>query len=217
MFTQAKMKLFLTAKHLLYREALLYQLLLIDDSVMAGEASTGVETLERLRHVDANVLIIEEDLKDNDGLTIAEFALQQQPNLAILLLVDSTISQSRLSIYLESGIKCVISKAQPINELIRALHYLSDGQVYIDSEVIGIGKSGNAKQSKLLSQLSEREREVADMIAQRIAIKHIAEKLGVSNKTVHTYKDRVLVKLGLERLPELIVFINRYDRFDDRV
>lgn len=203
------MRLFLSATHLLYREALLFQLLLMDELTLAGEASNGVETLARLGSANATILVIEENLLDNDGLTISEIALQKDPDLIILLLVDAPITQKRLSIYLEAGIKSVISKQQPISDLVRALHYLHSGQIFVDPQVISSVKPSMV-QKEQLNQLSEREREVAEMIASRVAIKDIADQLGVSNKTVHTYKDRVLVKLGLERIPELIVFVNRY-------
>jgi two-component system response regulator FimZ (fimbrial Z protein) len=47
-------------------------------------------------------------------------------------------------------------------------------------------------------------------MASRLPVRDIAGRLGVSCKTVHSYKDRIFVKLGFERLPELILFMQRH-------
>lgn len=206
-------RLFITVEQLMFREALLYQLLMHEEVDLVGESSTGVDTLERIGRCNANVLVIEEDLKDNDGLTVSEIALSRNPALAILLLVDSAISPSRLAIYLEAGIKSVVAKNQPVQELIKTLHYIKRGQVYVDTECYrpqATQVPAGARNVEMFHALSEREREVAQLMAQRVAVKAIADQLGVSYKTVHSYKDRILVKMGFERLPELVLFMKRF-------
>ena len=206
----SQIKLFVTIDSPLYREAILYRLLLQPDIDLVGESSTGVETLSKLGRNNTDVLIIEENLRDNDGLSISEIALRENPSLSILLLVDTQISQSRLSIYLAAGIKTVVSKTQTNQELIKALFYIRTGQVYIDGEQFRTrNRESNATQNKFY-ELSEREKEVAQLIAKRVTIKEIASQLGVSNKTVHTYKERILIKMGFERQPELMLFMHRY-------
>src|SRR5690606_22422305 len=115
---------------------------------------------------------------------------------------------NRLAIYLEAGIKAVVSKHQPIQDLVKTLFYIRNGQVYV-----GAWQKPDAPSQGMLNAynaLSGREREVARLIASRTPIKDIAEQLGVSCKTVHSYKDRIFVKLGFERLPELILFMKRH-------
>ena len=203
-------RLFLTMQKLMYREALLYQFMLLDKVSLVGESSTGVHTLESIEESGANVLIIEEDLPDNDGLTISEIALEQDPSLIIVLLVDKEISRNRLAIYLESGIKSVISSQQPISELVKVLNYIMGGQIYIGSEYYPTTAPHKDVEIDVFQSLSQREQEVALFIAKRMEIKLIAETMGVSNKTVHSYKDRILTKMGFERLPELVLFMQRY-------
>ncbi len=203
-------RLFITVDKLLFRECLLYQLILQDEVDLVGESATGVDTLAKLSESGANVLIIEEDLKDNDGLTISEIALSQNPSLSIMLLVDSAISTNRLAIYLEAGIKSVITKHQPVQELIKALHYIKNGHVYVDADHYRPIPAVVEADLEVFNSLSEREREVAQLIAQRVSVKSIAEQLGVSYKTVHSYKDRIFVKMGFERLPELVLFMKRF-------
>ena len=135
-------------------------------------------------------------------------ALNLQPTLNIMLIVDTTISAKRLTIYLQSGIKTVVSKDQPISELLEALRYIENGQPYVGNEVYQ--NSARQKQITVFSSLSDRERQVAMMMADRIPAKLIAEELGVSHKTVHSYKDRVFTKLGIDRVVDLIVFVQRY-------
>lgn len=203
-----KLRLYVTIGQRLFRDSLLFQLLLHNEIDLVGESETGIDTMNSLESARPGVLIIEENLPDNDGLTIAEHALSERPSLAVLLISDTPVSANRLAIYLEAGIKAVVSKHQPIQDLVKTLFYIRNGQVYVgawqkpDSPSQGMLNAYNA--------LSGREREVARLIASRIPIKDIAEQLGVSCKTVHSYKDRIFVKLGFERLPELILFMKRH-------
>lgn len=205
--------LHLTVNNLLYREAILFQLLKVQGIQIVGESSLGSETLEILRHRSAEILILEEGLDDNDGLTIAEIALSNLPGLNVILLVEKPVRESRMAIYLEAGLKCVVPKSASIRDLMRALSYVRNGQVYVDP-VMHWGKDRGSQKSKgvALSVLSEREQAVASLMAQYKSIKDIAKELGVSQKTVHTYKDRILVKMDMECLQELILYLSRMQR-----
>jgi len=217
-------RLFVTMKQRLYRDALLRELVNQDDIVFVGESSSGSGTLSLLENNIASTLIIEENLEDNDGLTVSEMALLRNPSLTIVLLVDTEVSRNRLAIYLDSGIKAVVSKTQDVQGLSRAINYTRKGQVYIDAahyrNQSGISTTSIQAQSsskiktdrlniELFYSLSVREREVAKCMAQRISVMSIAEQLGVSNKTIHTYKERIMIKLRCRRLPELILFMQR--------
>jgi|GEM_PF-355698 len=207
-------RLFLTITQRIYRDVLLHELINQEDVDLVGESSSGSETLCLLSACSPTTLIIEENLLDNDGLTISELALEQNPSLTIILLVDSDINRNRLSIYLDSGIKSVVSKTQAIYDLSRALNYTRTGQVYIDAERYRLvpGRA-TLKESvcaaEKLNLLSEREQEVAMLIAQRMPVMEIAAQLGVSYKTIYTHKERILTKLDFRRLPELILLIKR--------
>lgn len=203
-----RVRLYVTMDQRLVRDSLLFQLLLHDDIDLVGESETGIETLSRLPLTRPGILIIEENLRDNDGLTIAENALNLMPSLSVMLVTDTPVSAGRLAIYLESGIKAVVSKHQPIQDLVKTLYYIRNGQVYVSP-----WQQPDIEAQELLNSyhaLSGREREVAQLMASRVPIKDIAEQLGVSCKTVHSYKDRIFVKLGFERLPELILFMKRH-------
>lgn len=208
--TRNDIRLFVTIDKRLYRDAILYQLLLEENIDLIGESATGVATLEQLATAKPQVLIIEEALQDNDGLTISEVALSRQPALSVLLLVERPVSPARLAIYLESGIKAVVAKTQPVQELIKTLHYIRNGQVYVDAESCQTADATAAPELEAFHALSAREREVARLMAERVAFKAIADRLGVSYKTVHSYKDRIFIKMGFERQPDLMLFMKRF-------
>ncbi len=208
MVGQRKIRLYVTVGQRMLRDSLLFQLLLNDDVELVGESETGVDTLNRLSATRPGVLLIEENLQDNDGLTIAESALSLQPSLSVLLISDTPVSTGRLAIYLEAGIKAVVSKHQPVQELMKTLLYIRNGQVYVSARNRGAEDTPTALAA--YRALSGREREVAHLMASRVPVRDIAEQLGVSCKTVHSYKDRIFVKLGFERLPELILFMHRH-------
>ena len=208
--TKDDIRLYVTIDKRLYRDAILYQLLLEENIDLVGESATGVDTLEQLPTVRPTVLIIEEALQDNDGLTIAEVALSNHPALSVLLLVERPVSPARLAIYLESGIKTVVAKTQSVQELIRSLHYIRNGQVYVDEDSCQAPANTTSPDLEAFHALSAREREVARLMADRVAFKTIADRLGVSYKTVHSYKDRIFIKMGFERQPDLMLFMKRF-------
>lgn len=203
---QRRLRLYVTVGQRLLRDSLLFQILLHNEVELVGESDTGVDTLNRLRTARPSVLVIEENLQDNDGLTIAEHALTVNPGLSVLLLSDTPVSSGRMAIYLEAGIKAVVSKDQPVQELIKTLFYIRNGQVYVGNW----HRETTPGAMVAYQALSGREREVAKLMASRIPVREIAGQLGVSCKTVHSYKDRIFVKLGFERLPELILFMQRH-------
>lgn len=212
-------RLYIILKERIYRDSLLFDFAHHKDIELVGESSKGMEALNWLEASSPTTLLIEENLFDTDGLTVSELALLKCPTLNIVLLVDSVVSQKRLAIYLDSGIKSVISKAQPMQDLLDAVSYTRNGQIYIsanncrsesDPSDLSLAELG------LLDQfyaLSEREQEVASYIAKQWPLSKIADLLGVSHKTVHTYKERIFVKLGFQRLTELVVFVQRLNYY----
>ena len=224
MFTRTPLNLFVTVDKLIFREAILLQLVQLPYLNLVGESSSGADTLKQLALCAPNLLIIEEDLQGKDGLTLAEIALSKEPSLIIILLVETEITESRLKIYLESGVASVVPKTQPVSKLIKTIHYVRNGQSYIDPEHLTQARTlipntpGSQDTSvkpralidlDLYHVLSEREQEVAGLIAARVSIKEIAERLELSHKTVHTYKERILVKMGFEQMSELLLFMKR--------
>lgn len=210
-----RIRLFLTLKERLYRDALLHDLMQQTDIDFVGEAVDGAQTLQFIAEGKASTLLIEEDLGDIDGLTVSEMLISKQPSLSIVLLVDKPVSQNRLAIYLDSGVKAVVSKQQAIQELVLALHYTRNGQIYIGNPYhVGTAHSPftyeiGKQQLDRFEGLSDREQEVAKLLADHLSLVDIASQLGVSNKTIHTYKDRIFVKLGFEKPAELVLFIKR--------
>ena len=218
MDTPKRLNVFVTVSKLMFREALLLKLLSLPSMNLVGESSCGADTLGKLDQCRLDLLIIEEELIDNDGLTVSEIALNKQPSLIVILLVESVISESRLKIYLESGIASVVPKTQPVQNLIKAISYVQNGRIYVDPDTC---HAEHRRDAASLAQeltwaglapylsLSERERDVADMLAQQITIKDIAGKFGLSIKTIHTYKDRILIKTGCTGAPELMLYMQR--------
>jgi len=212
-----KIRLFITVEQRLYRDAVLLDLVHQKDIDIVGESSEGAETLRLLNYFTPSTLIIEENLKDMDGLTIAETALLKHPSLTIILLVDTEINQNRLAIYLDAGIKSVIAKTQSLKDLNKAVNYTRNGQIYVDVAQSSPLQTSQNQHPHICANfnatnfysLSEREQEVAKFIANHVPLKNIAEELGLSHKTIHTYKERILIKLGIERIPELVIYMKR--------
>lgn len=202
-------QLFIATQERLFRDAVLLELVQQPDVRLVGEAARGREVLSQLDHSAATTLIIEENLPDVDGLTVSEMALARLPLLSIILLVDQPVSENRLAIYLEAGIKSVVPKTLPLRSLHEAIHYTRNGQPYVLMPSSHTDRREPCIDLSLYDALSSREQEVARHIANHQSTRDIADQLKVSSKTVHTYKERILVKLGCQKLPEMQVYMRR--------
>lgn len=208
MESEQTLRAFITIEKKMVRDGLLYHLLNLPEFDLVGDASNGFDTLKQLGICKPDMLIVDEDLSDQDGLTVSEIALSNMPTLNIILLVDSIISDARLAIYLDSGIKSVVAKTQSIDQLIKTVRYVQHGQTFVDPNNC-LKKEDDLGMNAVFKILSHREIEVAMLLASQVSIKKIAELLCVSPKTVHTYKDRILIKMQCDRMQDLVLRMKR--------
>lgn len=175
---------------------------------VVGEASNGEDAIEQARRLRPDVLVMDMSMPGVDGAAAAERISRELPEVRVLALTayDDQVSVMRM---LQSGaVGYVLKRASP-GELVNAIRTVASGSAYVDPLLAGSllrGPSGPAgdDRSELTQPLSDREAEVARRIAWGESHKVIATSLGISTKTVETYKARVSDKLGLRSRAELV-------------
>jgi len=173
-----------------------------------GEASSGRETLQRLREESWDLVILDIAMPDRSGLDI----LQQIRAGGTRVLVLSGFPERQYALnVLRAGASGFVEKTSPPEELLKAVHAVLKGKRYVSStlaELLVDGLDGD-NDKPVHSRLSEREFQVFCKLAAGRAVSEIAAELCISVKTVSTYRARILEKMNLSNNADLTSYALR--------
>ncbi len=203
-------EILLVDDHRIVRNGLRLTIQQHSDLVVVGEASDGRSALEQATALAPDLVIMDIHLPDIDGILVSRQILERQPSIKIITL-SADADMILVNSALQSGVSGYILKDSPPEQLIQAIRSGSEGKIYLCPEVATAVVQGYKK--TLLAQdphlLSERERQVLKLIAQGRRNKEIAAELGVSTKSVETYRSRMMAKLGYANAAELVRYAVR--------
>lgn len=196
--------------HAVFRVALRTLLEKENDLTVVAEAADGPETLRAAADNEVDVVLLDLNMPGLSGSRVAEALLEEQPNLAIVVLTmheDEYYLRELLSI----GARAFVLKKSAGVDLLKAIHSAHRGQRYVDPSLGGdiisslVGQQGDSK-STGLDRLTSREREVCRLLALGHTNAEIAEQLLVSERKVETHRTDLMTKLGLSSRAELVRF-----------
>jgi len=178
------------------------------DMVLANEAASFFELMEMLSKSSYDMLILDLNLGDTNGIQTISKIHALYPNVKILVLSmypeDPYALQS-----IRSGASGYINKSMVNTNLTEAIKQISKGNIYLDKayqETLPYGSFAEENMKNPITSLSKREREVYGYLTSGLTFKEISEEMGLSPKTVSTYRSRILDKLGLSSTYQLIQF-----------
>jgi len=172
------------------------------------QASSYAELIAQLKVIPIDILILDLNLGDLNGLTSLENVLNLYPSLPILVLSAYPEEAYALRAF-KSGAFGYLNKAVVSAELINAIHTITKGKKYIStsfSNSLEYGTSLEKEEIELTNLLSKREFEVLSLIASGNTSQEIATRLKLSPKTVSTYRTRIMEKLMLDNASQLSRF-----------
>lgn len=178
------------------------------DMQVEVEASSCSDLTTLLKETDIDLLILDLNLGDINGVESIEQVSTLFPKLSILVL--STYPEEPYAIQtFKAGASGYLNKTVISSELIKAIHKITAGKKYISeslAENLAYGFSLEKSDTDPIELLSKREFEVLSLIASGQSYKEIASKLNLSPKTVSTYRTRILEKLNLTSTAQLLRF-----------
>jgi two-component system, NarL family, invasion response regulator UvrY len=197
-------KLLVADDRLVVREGLKRLVAECSDMTVVGEAATRDEVLERTRATEPDVLLLDLFLGTPTILGLIRAIKRDQPRCHVLVLNVQGEDADALRI-LGTGAAGYLSKDHSRRQLIDAIRQVARGGSYVSPSlantlIAGLGGSRRTGHDAL----SHREYQVLCMFGSGIAFKQIAAELGVSPKTVSTYRSRILDKLKLRSNAALI-------------
>ncbi|KOE81553.1 response regulator transcription factor [Vibrio aestuarianus] len=174
--------------------------------VILDEAKTGIDAIKKINIFEPQYVILDISIPKLDGFEVIK---RCPPNPNRKYIIFTSMPSSILEGYFKKiNIDSYISKQEDIVEIKRKLH------MYIDSsETVGNDKNSVddaiSQESDILESLSSRELLVLKYLAQGYRNKEIARELILSEKTVSTYKKRLMDKLCCSSISNLILFAHR--------
>jgi DNA-binding NarL/FixJ family response regulator len=183
------------------------------DMRVVGEADNGEDACQSARLLKPDVVLMDLSLPLLSGADATERVHRELPQVKILAL---TVHEEReyLTQLLRAGASGYVLKRAAPSELVQAIRTVARGGTYIDPSLAGRVVEGYLDAETTTAGeddqiLSDRERQVLVSIARGFSNKEIAESLGLSVKTIETYKARVAEKMGLRTRVEIVRYAAR--------
>ena len=201
--------------HALIREGLKQLLAASDDLRVAGEACDGLEVMERVRSGEWDVLLLDMSMPGRSGIELIKQIKAEKPGLPILVLSMHNEGQYTIRT-IRAGAAGYLCKDGPTAQLLAAIRTVAAGGHFISPELAGELAYGLIVQDERLPHtlLSDREFQIFRLLTQGSGIKEIAEQLNLSAKTVSTYKTRILQKMQMTQLADLLRYAFEHGLFD---
>jgi two-component system, NarL family, response regulator NreC len=183
------------------------------DMTVVGEAGNGAEAIVRARETNPDVLVMDLSMPLMDGAAATERLRTECPDVKVIALTAHE-DRAHLTRLLKAGAAGYVLKRGAADELVRAIRTVASGATYVDPTLAGtlLRKAAGpprASASAAADPLSDREEEVLRRIAWGESNKEIGAQLGISTKTVETYKARITEKLGLRSRTEMVRYAVR--------
>lgn len=172
------------------------------DLAVIGEADDGLQVVERVRDLAPDVLVLDWMLPGLQGLEVTRQILKEAPTTEILIL-SMHADESYVIQALRAGASGYVLKDAGASELVKAIHECVAGRRYL-SETLPAAAIEEAVRRRQTGQLdpyhslTNREREILQMVAEGDTNQEIADRLSISRRTVETHRLNLMRKLDLQ-------------------
>ncbi len=198
-------KIVIADDHTIVREGLLRVVGEVEDIDVIGEATTGSEVLEWVKKGGFDLLLLDLSMPDHSGVDFIRRLKLESPILPILVLTMHEEEQYAVR-SVRAGASGYLTKESASNELISAIRRVASGRLYINAsvaEMLALDTMATHDGPPHKS-LSDREFEVFQMVVHGRSITDIATQLHLSVKTVSTHKARILQKMRMLSIADLV-------------
>ncbi len=181
------------------------------DLKVSAQAESGEQALQLAREQVPDVVLLDVNMPGIGGIETTRRLLHISPNIRVLV-VSGLAEEPYPSMILKAGARGYITKGAPPEEMILAIRKVMEGRKYYSADIAEQLASSYVSEQKQspFDLLSDRERQVALMVASCNSAQQIADQLFVSVKTVNTYRYRIFEKLNIDSDVKLTHLAMRY-------
>ncbi|MGK4341150.1 response regulator transcription factor GacA [Ectopseudomonas oleovorans] len=202
--------------HDLVRTGITRMLADIDGLQVVGEACTGEEALLKVRELKPDVVLMDVKMPGIGGLEATRKLMRSHPDIKVVAVTvcEDEPFPTRL---LQAGAAGYLTKGAALDEMVQTIRLVFAGQRYINPQIaqqLALKSFQPQNSGSPFDLLSEREIQIALMIANCHKVQNISDKLCLSPKTVNTYRYRIFEKLSITSDVELALLAVRHGMVD---
>lgn len=200
-----KTRVLLADDHAIIRDGIRQILEDTEDFLVAGEAANGIEVMQHIRAGGWGLLVLDISMPGRNGIDLIRHVRDESPGLPILILSMHHEEQYAVRA-LHAGASGYVTKESDSELLLTAMRRVASGGVFVSDKVAEIMARGLHPISEAFPHtlLSDREFQVFEMLAQGQGLTEIAPEFSLSVKTISTHKSRILQKMNLNNMADLI-------------
>jgi two-component system, NarL family, invasion response regulator UvrY len=229
-----KISILLVDDHELVHEGVARLLSDAPDMVVLAQLSSGEEVLEYLSHADFNdmnavnnlpnniyqipdIILLDARMPGLGGIEATREIMKLSPESKVVAMssVGNGVIPSQM---LRSGAKGFITKSVSVEEMLKAIRVVNDGDHYVTPSVatrLAVDPFGDDGGGGLFDKLSRRELQIGQMLTDGKKVSQISTYLDLSPKTVYSYRYRIFEKLGIRSDVELTILAVKHGLADD--
>lgn len=204
-------KVILADDHTILREGLRALLEIQSQIKVIASVSNGREAVSKTRELKPDVVVMDIAMPELNGIDATGMICRDCPGTKVIIL---SIHESSEHIYraFRAGAKGYLLKDSASTELVEAIHAVYNRRRYLSQRIADtilddyILQRSESRPRSPLELLSQREREVLQLVVEGLSSADIARRLSLSPRTVETYRSRIMDKLDLHDLPSLTKF-----------
>lgn len=204
-----KTKIILADDHRLFRNGIKMLLERNDKITVVGEAGDGVELLELLEQVQADILLLDLNMPEMGGMEVLE-KLKGNRHLKVIALTMHAEGEY-VAKAVRLGVAGYLLKDTQEEELNTAIERVMSGEKYFNRKITELLISNMSTDFEDPKSLSPRELEVLEMVSNGLTTKEIAQHLFVSDRTIETHRVNIMKKLNASNTAELIKIAAKKD------
>ncbi|MGQ0827128.1 MAG: response regulator [Bacteroidota bacterium] len=199
-------KLFIADDHQMFIDGIKALLQKIDHIQIVGEANTGGQVLEKLKNVDADMILLDIRMPELSGIEAANTISENYPKIKMIA-VTMFDDNNNIAKMLKAGVKGYILKNTSKDELLKAIETVAAGNTFYSEQITANAmRKASDKNAEPILRLTKREIEVIKLIARSLTNKEIAKQLFLSELTIKTHRQNAMQKLGLKNTAGLVKF-----------
>jgi two-component system nitrate/nitrite response regulator NarL len=190
---------------------------------VVGEAADGIEMIEKVIHLEPDIILLDFKLPRVDGLTVLRNIRDRVLHAKVIMFASSESKEDFVEA-MKLGCSGILLKENPTSLIEKSIQRVQAGEIWLDSNTTAAvirhfaspkdfpaahtpsSGGSNNKSSRERAQLSQREREIIVLIAQGYKNKEIAEKMFITEQTVKNHLHNVFDKLGVSDRLELALY-----------
>jgi DNA-binding NarL/FixJ family response regulator len=211
----SKVKILVADDHDIVRQGLRALLESQSGWEVCAEAVTGREAVKKAEESKPDVVVMDISMPELNGLEATRLILKAVPQAEVLILTMHD-SEELIREVLDAGARGYVLKSDAGRDLVAAVDALRQHKPFLTSRVSEMvlhgylrGDTQSNKAEPARSRLTQREREIVQLLAEGKSNKEIASTLGISVKTAETHRANIMNKLGLHSVTELVRYAVR--------